>query len=71
MSGNQNTNNEVATNNQESKISFELALNSKGFTHTLKVYQGTTQEEINKVIDQVIAGNNYAQGKLPGGSNST
>lgn len=41
-------------NNFESKISFECNVNSKGYTTSLKVYQGTTKEEIHKVIDQVI-----------------
>lgn len=55
-------------NTSESKCSFELNQNTKGFTTSTKGYQGVKLEELKDLIDTVISGHNYAQLRLAGKS---
>ena len=41
-------------NNFESRCSFKIETNSKGYNTTVHVYQGATEKEINDTIDKTV-----------------
>ena len=48
-------------NNFESKCRYKIESNSKGFNATIHVYEGASQEEIKKTIENTIFGFMYGQ----------
>jgi len=55
---------ESKMNNFESKVSYKIETNSKGFNTSIHVYQGATQEEIKQTILDTIWGHKFGQEEL-------
>jgi hypothetical protein len=51
-------------NNFESKCSYKIESNSKGYNTTIHVYEGATQEDIRKTIENTIFGFKYGQEQI-------
>jgi hypothetical protein len=55
---------EEIKNNFESKFSYKIETNSRGFNTSLHGYQGVSKEEMKKLIDDVTWANFYSQEHL-------
>jgi hypothetical protein len=51
-------------NNFESKCSYKIESNSKGYNTTIHIYEGANQEDIKKTIENTVFGFKYGQEQI-------